>query len=240
MNNQYSFSEFSRQSSKGILVIYVNALYKVLKQTWILAAIFITRLSKLSGEQVVYIYLGIAGIFLFTLIRSYLLYRNFLFKIEDDHFVLKKGILKKTNISIPFDRIQNINFKQNLIQQVINVHGVGIETAGSKKTEIEIKALSHSKAKALKAQISISQVAEKVLDKVEEKPLLKIRPKELLKVSITENHLQSLVLFLALLIGFFQQIEQLLDSLGQKDFAKEYFNQSTEAIFGSIILIVIL
>lgn len=240
MNNQYSFSEFSRQSSKGILVIYGNALYKVLKQTWILAAIFITRLSKLSDEQVVYIYLGIAGVFLFTLIRSYLLYRNFLFKIESDHFVLKKGILKKTNISIPFDRIQNINFKQNLIQQVINVHGVGIETAGSKKTEIEIKALSHSKAKALKAQISISQVSEKTLDKVEEKPLLKIRPKELLKVSITENHLQSLVLFLALLIGFFQQIEQLLDSLGQKEFVDEYLDQSTEAVLGSIILIVVL
>lgn len=240
MSNQYSFSEFSRQSPKGILVIYGNALYKVLKQTWVLAAIFLTRLSKLSDEQIIYLYLGIAAVLIFTLVRSYLAYRNFQFKIEDGHFVLKKGIIKKKNISISFDRIQNINFKQNLIQQIINVHGVGIETAGSKKTEIEIKALSHSKAKALKAQISISQTSKETLVKVEEKPLLKIKPQQLLKVSLTENHLQSLVLFLALLIGFFQQIEQLLDGLGQKEFVDEYLDQSTEAIFGSIILIGIL
>ncbi|MEQ6124803.1 PH domain-containing protein [Pseudotenacibaculum sp. MALMAid0570] len=240
MNDQYSFSEFSRQSSKGILVIYGDALYKVLKQTWILAAIFLTRLSKFSEDQLIYIYIGVIIVFIFTLIRSYISYRNFQFKIEDGHFILKKGILKKTNISISFDRIQNINFKQNVIQQVINVYGVGIETAGSQKTEIEIKALSHSKAKALKAQISISSISSATTKKEEEKPLLRIHPKELLKVSLTENHLQSLVLFLAILIGFFQQIEQLFESFGHKDFVGNFIDQGAEVVFGSIILIAIL
>ena len=58
---------------------------------------------------------------MFSLGRAYLSYRNFKFKIVDHQFVLKKGIIKKSNTSIAFDRIQNINFKQNLIQQFINV-----------------------------------------------------------------------------------------------------------------------
>jgi putative membrane protein len=239
MNDNYSFSEFSRQSSKGILVIYGDILIKTLKQTWILFFLFIGKISKLSGAEIGYVFIGVAVVLLFILIRAYLSYRNFLFKVEDNHFVLKKGILQKTNTSIAFDRIQNINFKQNLIQQLINVHGVSIETAGSKKTEIAIKALSHSKAIALKNQISSTKISiETSLEK--EKPLLQISLKELLKVSLTENHLQSLVLFLALLLGFFQQIEQLLEGLGQKEFIDDYLNQSTEAVLGSIILIAVI
>ena len=73
-----------------------------------------------------------AAVLSIFLIRAYLIYKNFQFKIENEHFILKQGILKKTNTSIPFDRIQNINFKQNIIQQIIGVFEVSIETAGSK------------------------------------------------------------------------------------------------------------
>ena len=238
MNDTTPFSDFSRQSPKGILVIYGDTLLQVLKQSWVLAAIFITRLSRFSEQDLQYIYLGIIGIFILTLFTSYLSYRNFMFKVEDNHFLLKKGILKKNHTSIPFDRIQNINFKQNLIQQVINVYGVAIETAGSKKTEITIKALSHDEAIALKNQISITNKTTQPV-KEQEKPMLKVNAKELLKVSMTENHLQSLFLFLALLLGFFQQIEQVLDSLGQKKILGTYIDQSSEFVFGSIVLIII-
>jgi putative membrane protein len=240
MNENYSFSEFSRQSSKGILVIYGDILIKTLKQTWILFFLFIGKFSKFSNAEIGYGFIGLAIVLLFIFLRAYLSYRNFLFKVEDNHFVLKKGILKKTNTSVAFDRIQNINFKQNLIQQIINVYGVSIETAGSKKTEIAIKALSHKKALALKNQISITKVASETSSVGKEKPLLEIDVKELLKVSLTENHLQSLVLFLAVLLGFFQQIEQVLEGLGQKEFIDDYLSQSTEAVLGSIILVIVI
>ncbi len=240
MNEPYSFSEFSRQSSKGILVIYGDILLKTLKQTWVLFILFIGRFSKLSSMEIGYVFIGLFVVLLFTLLRAYLSYKNFLFKVEDNHFILKKGILKKTNTSISFDRIQNINFKQNLIQQLINVYGVSIETAGSKKTEIAIKALSHDKAISLKNQITTTRTSEEKATTIKEKPLLEIGLKELLKVSLTENHLQSLVLFLALLLGFFQQIEQLLEGLGQKEFIDNYFRESTKAVLGSIILIAVI
>ena len=54
-------------------------------------------------------------------------------------------------------------------------------------------------------------------EKEEIKPLLRIGFLELFKVSLTENHLQNLLLFFGILIGFYQQIEQLLASLGRKN-----------------------
>ena len=188
MLNNSLFADFSKQSPKGILVIYLRLLYKVLKATWFLLFLFIQKFSKISSETLIYIYIGFALLLVFFLIRAYLLYKNFLFKIDKNHFILKEGILEKTNTSVSFDRIQNVNFKQNLIQQLINVYEVSIETAGSKDTEIAIKALTFDKAQALKKELS--QVEKSVVSVKEEqpKPLLKINFKELIKVSLTEKH----------------------------------------------------
>ena len=243
MNNNPNFTEFSKQSPKGILVIYGSLLYKSLKFTWVIIFLFIRKFSEMSEKNLFSVYLGIVVVLLIILIRAYLVYRNFQFKIENNHFVLKQGVLKKTNTSIPFDRIQNINFKQNLIQQIINVYQVSIETAGSKDTEIAIKALSYSKAQALKEQISLvstSTDTDEAISTIESKALLKINFKELLKVSLTENHLQSLLLFIALLFGLLQQVRDTFNGLGKKEDLERYLDVETDAVFGSVIVFLVL
>ncbi|WP_298765071.1 PH domain-containing protein [uncultured Polaribacter sp.] len=239
MGNTTDFKHFTKQSKKGILVIYINLLYKVFKAIWVLLFLFIQKFSKISEDKLVYIYGFIAFILLFFLIRAYLIFKNFQFKIDKEYFVLKQGIFKKTNTEIPFDRIQNINFKQNIIQQIINVHEVNIETAGSTKAEISIKALAFNDAKALKNAITIYDKKETIVEKVtKEKPFLKIGFLELLKVSLTENHLQSLLLLFAVLVGFFQQINDLFDGLGQKETIDKYISENTSALETSVFLIV--
>ena len=150
MNNTFDFSQFSKQSSKGVFVIYLNLIYKAVKAFWILLFVFVQRFSKISDTNTTYIYIGIATLLVFLLVRAFLIYKNFQFRVYKEHFVLKQGILKITNTSIPFHRIQNINFKQNIIQQIIGVFEVSIETAGSSKTEISIKALSLEKSNCFK------------------------------------------------------------------------------------------
>ena len=213
MNNQFNFNHFSRQSKKGIFVIYINLLYKALRMFWILLFLFIKDFSKFSTLSLNYIYLGISFFLLFFLIRAFFIYRSFRFKVVGGEFILHRGILKKTKTSISFDRIQNINFRQNLIQQIINVYQVDIETAGSNKTEISIKALPLKQAKALKEQISLKKKVM-VDDEVINKPFLKINIINLLKVSITENHLQSLFIFISLLLALYIQIEDVFKSFG--------------------------
>lgn len=241
MNNSFDFSNFSRQSQKGILVIYINLIYRVIKLTWILLFFAIKDFNKISSIGINYIYLGVSIVLFLLLIRAYLIYKKFQFKIENNHFILKQGILKKTNTEIPFDRIQNINFKQNIVQQIIGVFEVSIETAGSSDTEIAIKALSIEKATALKEIISKSEGFDREIIKENElEPLVKIGLKELFKVSLTENHFQNLFLFFALVIGFFQQIQQISDSLGQTESLDGFIEENTNAFSASIFFITIL
>ena len=240
MLNNSLFADFSKQSPKGILVIYLRLLYKVLKVTWFLLFLFIQKFSKISSETLIYIYIGFTLLLLFFLLRAYLLYKNFLFKIDDNHFILKEGILKKKNTSISFDRIQNVNFKQNLIQQLINVYEVSIETAGSKDTEISIKALTFDKAQALKKELS--QVEKTVISLKEDqpKPLLRINFKELIKVSLTENHLQNLLVFAALVFGVLQQLNDVFRELDTDNVLDSYTDVNPGDIFNSILVFVIL
>lgn len=240
MSNSFDFSNYSRQSVKGILVIYIGQIYKFLKISWILLFLIFKDLSKFSDVKTNYIYAGTVFLLMFLLGRAYLVYKNFLFKIEDEHFILKQGILKKTNTSIPFERIQNVNFKQNIFQQIINVFEVSLETAGSSKTEISIKAVSLQKAEALKKIITERAKGEVVIDEKQEKakPLVKIGFLELLKVSLTENHLQSLFLLFAILIGFFQQIQQIFDGLGSRELLDGFIDKNTNAVSKSISVFV--
>ncbi|HCY97256.1 MAG TPA: hypothetical protein DHU86_03750, partial [Polaribacter sp.] len=238
MDSTENFRQFRRQSKKGILVIYLNLIYKALKAFWLLLIIFIQKFSNISETTIFYIYLGVGGVLLFFLIRAYLIFKNFQFKIENQHFILKKGIFKKTSISIPFDRIQNINFKQNIIQQLINVHEVNIETAGSSKAEISIKALSFKAASALKNAVAIDEYTRGVENKETTKPLLKVGFKALMKVSLTENHLQSLVLLFAILVGFYQQITEISGGLGKEGILDSYIFKNNAALESSVFLIV--
>jgi len=97
MVNNDLFADFSKQSPKGIVVIYAKLLFKAFKATWILLIIFIQRFSKFSEEALVYIYAGIGIFLVFFLIRAYFIYKNFLFKIDNGQFILKEGVLKKNN-----------------------------------------------------------------------------------------------------------------------------------------------
>lgn len=241
MNNSFDFSYFSRQSTKGILVIYINLIYKVLRLSWVLLFFVVKDFNKISNIGLNYIYLAVVGVLFLLLIRAYLVFKNFQFKIENEHFILKQGILKKTNTAIPFHRIQNINFKQNIVQQIIGVFEVSIETAGSSKTEISIKALSLEKATALKEIISKSTEFDKeIINTIAEKPLVKIGVKQLFKVSLTENHFQNLFLFFAVVIGFFNQLQQITDSLGQTESLDGFIAENTNAFSASIFFIAIL
>ncbi len=243
MDNTFDFSVFSRQSSKGIIVNYFQTLYKIIKSSWVLIPIFFTK--KSSEINLGYIFLGIGLLLIYILIRAILLYINFKFKVSDGNFILKQGIIRKSNISIPFEKIQNINFKQNFVQQIINVTQVEIETAGGKMTEISIKALSKEQAIALKVVLLdkiniISKVLEE--DKEEDKNIniQKIATVELVKVSLSENHLKSFLLLISFGYSIYLQAK---DVLFKTDMANKFgvaIEENTNTLFSNITYVSIL
>lgn len=143
------FSEPQLQSPVGILLIFVSSAYKSLRGLWVLGAYII--FGKISGQILDFILVGAVLLGVGLIIFSFFAYKRFVFHIDYDksQFILKQGVFNSSQTAIPFDRIQQVYFKRNLLQRVINVYEVVIDTAGSKGEEVKIKALSRKNADRL-------------------------------------------------------------------------------------------
>lgn len=240
--SDFSFDELARQSPKGIVINYGVLLYRLVRSFWVLIPIFFSKNIE-NKMGFVLAAIGILGGVL--LIVAILQYLNFKFKIKDDHFILHQGVIFKKKTSIPLERIQSVNFKQNLIHQLINITQVEIQTAGAKDVEVSVKAISREKAKALKKRlqsgISLELSEEETIELAEVKTrmIYKLSFLELIKVSFSENHLRSFFWIIAISFSFGFQLEDVIKDL---DFASEsirFIARNRDALTGSVVLLTV-
>lgn len=177
-------------------------------------------LSNPSSATVIYVLLGIAALAIVILGYSWLYFRKFIFHIDynSEEFILKKGVLSTEDIAIPFDKIQQVYLKRSILQRLINVYSVVIETAGSKQDEVSIKAMTGSEANLL-ADILIKAKKSSVspLEEAEETAEQKIAEKEpiwthrldiltLLKIGISTNYIRGFALVLAFFTTIYNEL----------------------------------
>ena len=146
-----TFDKPQRQSSIGVLVMFVDSLQKFGRAFFPIIVIYFFKAESLSK---LYLYIGLVAIVLVIAVIAYLSFINFTFYIDDenDEFIVNEGIINKTKTTIQLNRIQQVNIQQSLIQRIIGVYALNVDTAGSDNKEGNIKAISHSVALALKAK----------------------------------------------------------------------------------------
>ena len=237
----FNFETPSRQSAKGIIVIFGVSAYKILKGLAIaFIALFLKYIKSDKSPDLtspIFILSCIGLVVLFLLI-AVLRFVNFKFFIKDNYFFLRKGIFNKEEISISKDKIQNVYIKQNVIQQLINVVSLSIETAGDDKTEIEITALSRDKALVLKEYLlsGLKLIDNKDVQIAEETVYFKASVKKLLLEGITENHFKSFVLIFAFIVGIYNDIKEFISELNLSSKFGKWFQLDNESIIGLLLI----
>jgi len=245
-----NFSTPMRQSQKGIIVIFGVQVYKVIKNTFIpllLLVISIIRKGKTNDTILFFGIAGILAILLIVLTITILKYRNFKFHVSEHNFHLTSGVINKDNTIIPKTKIQNVSIRQNVIQQIINVVSVNIETAGDDKSEIEINALDKATASALKEQLLVSQISQ---NGIVENPTIaepdvyfKASVKRLFLEGVTQNHLRSFGIMVAFLIGIYTQIRDVVKDLNIAESYSDYmaFDETTilAILFTNFIIVIV-
>lgn len=79
--------------------------------------------------------LAILGVYFTGIVLiAILAYNNFFYEIDDTSFQKHYGILHKQTVTIPFEQIQNVNISRSLIEQLLGLASIDIETAGSSGT----------------------------------------------------------------------------------------------------------
>ncbi|MGB5981950.1 MAG: PH domain-containing protein [Nonlabens sp.] len=220
-----------RQSKKSIILYLLKGIKSVV-------AYFIFGFfgSRSMGE---WYFIGFSIFMSFVaLIGPFIRYYFFKFHIDGDEFIINKGWLQKENKAVPLERIQSININQNLLQRILGIASLEVDTAGSKAKELEIPGLERSYADQLKNLLnekkneiqqdlspeSESEEAEgssehthelKPSEKasVEHTPvvILDLSFADLIKVGFTQNHLRSGFVAMGLVAGFWFQVKDVIE-----------------------------
>jgi putative membrane protein len=247
-----NFSQPQRQSSIGILVFFFADLQLYAKVFW---PIFVFGLFKFDEIDKNYIFLGIAILLLIVGSIAYLKFINFTFYLdaEQEEFIINKGVFNKSKTVVQLHKIQQVTINQDLIQRLIGVYGVTVDTAGSTEKEGEIRAVSHSLALALKDNLLNIEKNKTILDlpneldadsnsKTTDHPFIKISFLSLLKIGITSNYIRSF----GLIVAFFWKIYEFGERfIKQSDFNKNQVNAyvnkglAFESLFIILVLIVV-
>lgn len=248
------FSTPRLQSFNGIFLIFFTDLVNRVRQNiYILAIPFFQ--NNLFQNYGTYIYIGIGVLVGLQFLFSFLSYKKFKFSIQEDAFHLDKGVIKLSHIEIPFERIQNINLQQNILQRFLNVVGFEIETAGEGVAEVNIKALDKSFANALKAKLIEEKLKtesteaessetddisfgthEKSSSYSDTSLLFQLDFISLLKVGISSNLFKGVGLLLAFFAYLYNFVMDFLTKIYDLNLEDDFKNRIPETISFVIIL----
>jgi len=76
-------------------------------------------------------------------------WRRYEYALTADTFDIRSGVFRRRNREIPVDRIQNVDITRNVVQRMLGVAEVDLETAGGGATEAAVRYVSFDEAKRL-------------------------------------------------------------------------------------------
>ncbi|MGK4568670.1 PH domain-containing protein [Flavobacterium sp. 3HN19-14] len=244
------FSQPQRQSAVGILVMFADTVQKYARALW---PILLVSIFKYKESMMLYFAIG--GVLLIAIIGfvAYLRYRNFTFFLDSQNqeFVVTEGVFSKTKTTIALNKIQQVNIKQSLIQKIIGVHALDVDTAGSQKKEVTILAISHQLALSLKERLLENNTKDIIVENdiesaipIENHPFVKIGFLSLLKVGITSNYIRSFVLLMVFFSSMYENVRNFIsedaideDQIGNYLDSQPLFQVITILIFAIFVII---
>jgi putative membrane protein len=217
--SESTFSTPRRQAPIGVIILFAENIRKLIQivAALVFATLYMESFPISTGGLVA---IGACIMAVFTFFQ----YMRFTFHVKGEELILEKGVFHRERLSIPFDRIQTVHLSQNLIQQIFQVTGLKIDTAGSGKEELKISALSYADAKALQLALQNDHVVQEqraAIDgeeipvsnqaKEERTILVKLSFGQLVLVGLTENHIRSGLIAMGVLWGYYFQLKDLMD-----------------------------
>ena len=157
-----STSEFDRwrRTSPFAIVFFVRGtieqirIYGQLLATFGLAFL-IVRARDLAGDL-------IPAAILLIIVVAVLRYWFFRFRVTEDRILIRQGILKKTALDLPLDRIQAVNVERSLTDRLLGLVKVSVDTAGSGAVESTIPSVKAAFADRIREQVAAARRERRV------------------------------------------------------------------------------
>jgi putative membrane protein len=152
-----------------------------------------------------------------SLTYSLIRYFTFSYRITPQELITTQGLFGRLERKIPLSRVQDVRVEQSLIQRLLKVVELQIETAGGQGAEANLSVLSLSEAERLRSLILIHAgrtASPASTDNVQPSPvssseevLCRLGLGDLVRAGLTSNYIASA---LVVLLVVWQQLDDLL------------------------------
>ena len=96
---------------------------------------------------------GIGGAIALALVYEFAYYRRYEYTFTDDTFDIESGVLNRREREIPYGRVQNVDISRNVIQRLLGLSAINLETAGGGSTEAAIRYVTADAATTIQDEI---------------------------------------------------------------------------------------
>ena len=98
--------------------------------------------------------LGLVVVGIITgIVYEFAYYQRFRYELTADTFDVTSGVLSRRTRELPVRRIQNVDIRQNVVDRLLGIAAVHIETAGGGETEVSLRYVSEAEAHRLRRQL---------------------------------------------------------------------------------------
>jgi putative membrane protein len=121
---------------------------------YIIPPLIIVLFQNIGAEdprRLLIIYLIIFGSFFFSLVYQVFNWYFYTYRYEDGYLHLKTGVITKKERSIKQERVQTVNIQRGLIQRLLGLASLQVQTAGAGgETEFSLTAIALDEAELIK------------------------------------------------------------------------------------------
>lgn len=207
-------------------VIFLTGLVDLVKESasyvvLLVAASLLGKNSENNEKQGTFKYylLGLLVAVLLFKVQKLLAWFFTRYWVEADKVIITKGIFVKSRVELPVGKIQTVQIKQNLLHRFTKTCSLTMDTAGSSTPEFVVDAIKLSIALELQQWLKANKQAGNnevgySLAASQQLPAFPVQYMDaigIIKLSLSENHLRSLIIILAFVAG---KMHELADQLG--------------------------
>jgi putative membrane protein len=159
-----------RVHAAATLLLLTIVLFMIGQQSFLVTTQFgnLTPYVMLGAWLALLLFVVVLGI---SLLVSWLIYSNYKFCLGDDSLKIKRGVLNKQEVAIPYRQIQDVDINRDLSFQMMGLSRIVILTAGhdddkpsNEESEGRLPALDKDLAEWLQAELLRRANVQKVTE----------------------------------------------------------------------------
>lgn len=213
------FKNPRRQAKNALIFTILDTIWDAVRQLWVFILIYFFSSPDYSSLFFILITILFSSGVLITSIVSYF---RFYYYIAENKLHVKKGVFRRSHVSVPLERVQSIHIEDNVIHRLFNTVQVEVTSAGSGEREFSIRSIDKEEAEELKSYIlskkkslvkeDKKEVAFEDIKGLEEDadvpPLFTLDVNQLIKVGLSQNHFRAIGLILGAVAYLLSQAQE--------------------------------